>query len=321
MTMAQKRTLDAFITPSAKKVKVEASLVRSSHSTYPFAVLHLPPAIENGLASVPARQPKPINDQPDLDLLYFEPFIPKDLRNDLFAFLRQELFFYRVEYKIHRSGSETVVRTPRYTTVFGVDENSRFSTDGQLIDQTTRHPVPEARYKCKPRPIPQCLDVLRRATEAATDATFNFCLVNFYADGKDSIAYHSDDEKFLGVDPAIASISLGARRDFLMKHKPAPPSSGAVAAKEPQALKLALGPGDMVLMRGATQANWLHSIPKRQSVDGRGGRINITFRKALGRGGTENYYQYNVGSGRAFQWNTAREQMEQMEPREPAQPA
>ena len=60
---------------------------------------------------------------------------------------------------------------------------------------------------------------------------------------------------------------------------------------------------DMVLMRGETQSNWLHSIPKRAGAQGDGGRINITFRKAMVKGGSENYYQYNVGTGVPHRWD------------------
>lgn len=148
-----------------------------------------------------------------------------------------------------------------------------------------------------------------------TGEKFNFCLVNYYADGNDSISYHSDDERFLGAEPAIASFSLGDKRDFLMKPKPRPPPrtteslGGAVKMEAEKPMKLALDPGDMVLMRGQTQANWLHSIPKRKGGQGDGGRINITFRRALVRGGTENYYQYNVGNGIVYQWNDERSKM------------
>ncbi|OXN15733.1 hypothetical protein CDV57_09413, partial [Aspergillus fumigatus] len=134
--------------------------------------------------------------------------------------------------------------------------------------------------------------------EAATHgAVYNFCLVNYYASGDDSIAYHSDDERFLGPNPCIASLSLGAKRDFLMKHKTA---EGVAAAP----VKLALADGDMVIMRGETQSNWLHSIPKRRGSRGeaRQGRINITFRRAVVPAGTENYYRYNVGEGKAHRW-------------------
>lgn len=152
-----------------------------------------------------------------------------------------------------------------------------------------------------PRPIPKCLDDLRHSTEAATGHAFNFCLVNYYASGADSISFHSDDERFLGPEPVIASFSLGARRDFYMKHKPFPPASGGPETKQ---VKLPLGSGDMVLMRGGTQANWLHSIPKRTGRNERdGGRINITFRRAMVKGGTDNYYNYNVGNGPVYRWD------------------
>lgn len=88
-----------------------------------------------------------------------------------------------------------------------------------------------------------------------------------------------------------------------MKHKPVPPSEGGEVLKESKPLKLPLGSGDMVLMRGRTQANWLHSIPKRSGKNDAGGRINITFRKAVVRAGTENYYRYNVGTGPVFRFD------------------
>ena len=144
-----------------------------------------------------------------------------------------------------------------------------------------------------------------------TSSTYNFCLVNYYATGADSISYHSDDERFLGPNPAIASFSLGAKRDFLMKHKPVPPNikGPPPALSNAPPLKLPLSSGDMVLMRGKTQANWLHSIPKRKGGESDSGRINITFRKALVRGGTENYYQYNVGTGGVWKWDDRKGEM------------
>jgi len=158
--------------------------------------------------------------------------------------------------------------------------------------------------KYAPRPIPKCLDDLRLSTEAATGCKFNFCLVNYYSSGSDSISYHSDDERFLGNSPAIASFSFGARRDFLMKHKPVAPNDNAASGPETKPIKLPLASGDMILMRGSTQANWLHSIPKRTGKNADdGGRINITFRQAMIKGGTENYYNYNVGNGPTFKWD------------------
>ncbi|OCL03890.1 DNA repair family protein [Glonium stellatum] len=308
--MSNKRTLDGFFKPAeSKRPKIEASQEVSSHASYPYPIPHLPCSITDALGFAPAAEAKAINDQPDLDLLHFQPYIPKDVQADLFKFLRREFFFYRVQYTIKRGSIQTQINTPRYTTVFGVDETSYFGVDGSLLESKTKQPVPKDRYKCMPRPLPQCLDVLRKITEGTAGETFNFCLVNYYANGNDSISYHSDDERFLGPNPAIASFSLGAKRDFLMKHKPAPMSMSEPAKPEAKPLKLLLASGDMILMRGTTQTNWLHSIPKRKGADSGAGRINITFRKALVRGGTENYYQYNVGSGGIFRWDNKKQEM------------
>lgn len=95
-----------------------------------------------------------------------------------------------------------------------------------------------------------------------------------------------------------------------MKHKPYAPKDGAPSPPDTSLIKLVLGSGDMVLMRGTTQANWVHSIPKRTGKNKEdGGRINITFRRALGRDGTENYYNYNVGSGPVFKWDKEAREM------------
>lgn len=143
-------------------------------------------------------------------------------------------------------------------------------------------------------------------TEANTNTKFNFCLVNYYASGSDSISFHSDDERFLGTDPAIASFTLGAKRDFLMKHKPPKEGEPKLETKD---IKIQLASGDMILMRGQTQSNWLHSIPKRKGGEADKGRINITLRRAMIPAGTENYYRYNVGEGDVYKWDKSKREM------------
>lgn len=283
----------------------------STHPTYPFPIPGFPLHIEKELSSLPATIGRGINDQLDLDLLYFQPYVPGYLAKDVFSFLRSELPFYRVKYTIKRGPTETQINTPRYTTVFGVDSTSRFSDDGIVVDAKTGTKAPTSSYpNCAPRPIPKCLDDLRRSTEAATGCNFNFCLVNYYSSGADSISYHSDDERFLGPDPAIASFSFGARRDFLMKHKPIAPDEQKTDGSDPRPLKLPLESGDMILMRGKTQSCWLHSIPKRSGKNEKdGGRINITFRRAMVKGGTTNYYHYNVNTGPVYKWDKTAQEM------------
>lgn len=323
--MSTKRKLDSYFGPvDRKKARVpsdtddaescstaELPLEKSSHFTYPFPVPHLPQSIIESLATVPATDGKVIDDQLNLNLLYFQPFIPQAAERGLFEFLRGELFFYRVNYKIKRGSFEADINTPRYTTVFGVDTSALFTEAGLLVDSQTGNQVAKDRWNCQPRPIPQCLDYLRRLTEIFTDASYNFCLVNYYANGADSISYHSDDERFLGAHPSIASLSLGATRDFCMRHKPITPTAGEKPPEQnlKTPLKMPLASGDMVLMKGKTQSSWLHSIPKRTGKGNEGGRINITFRKGVKRYATENYMQYNVGSGKVYKWDGQKKEM------------
>ena len=87
--------------------------MHSEHRTYPFPIPELPRSVQEALTELPAKPAKVINDQPDLDVLYFDPYIPRAVSRDLFRFLRSELPFYRVEYAIKRGGFETQIKTPR----------------------------------------------------------------------------------------------------------------------------------------------------------------------------------------------------------------
>ena len=99
---------------------------------------------------------------------------------------------------------------------------------------------------------------------------FNSVLLNEYPNGKVGMGWHSDDERELGIDPIIASLSFGANRDFIFKHK---------TDKSFENIKIHLKSGSLLLMLGSTQHHWKHSLPKRLKV--REPRINLTFRKIL----------------------------------------
>ena len=99
---------------------------------------------------------------------------------------------------------------------------------------------------------------------------FNSVLLNEYPNGKVGMGWHSDDERELGIDPIIASLSFGANRDFIFKHK---------TDKSVDNIKIHLKSGSLLLMLGSTQHHWKHSLPKRLKV--REPRINLTFRKIL----------------------------------------
>lgn len=123
-------------------------------------------------------------------------------------------------------------------------------------------------HTMQPTAWSDCLIALRQRVEQATSEQFNSVLLNYYRDGRDSNGWHSDDEPELGPAPVIASLSLGATRDFLLRHK----------NKSGLKHKIALQPGSLLVMKGRTQQFWQHQIPKRASS---AGRINLTFRTII----------------------------------------
>ncbi len=104
--------------------------------------------------------------------------------------------------------------------------------------------------------------------ERATAHSFNSVLINYYRDGRDSNGWHADDEPELGLNPVIASLSLGAPRDFHLRHKTNTKLKHSISLQH----------GSLLIMKGATQTYWQHQIPKRAKAEG---RINLTYRKLI----------------------------------------
>ena len=111
---------------------------------------------------------------------------------------------------------------------------------------------------------------IKKHVEQYIKFQFNSVLLNEYPNGKVGMGWHSDDERELGIDPIIASLSFGANRDFIFKHK---------TDKSVDNITIHLKSGSLLLMLGSTQHHWKHSLPKRLKV--REPRINLTFRKIL----------------------------------------
>ncbi len=109
---------------------------------------------------------------------------------------------------------------------------------------------------------------IKLLVENETNETYNSCLLNLYHDESEGMGWHSDDEKQLKHEAAIASVSFGAERNFSFKHK-----------KTKDKISILLQNGSLLLMKGATQTNWLHQIPKTKYK--KGPRINLTFRTIL----------------------------------------
>ncbi len=142
---------------------------------------------------------------------------------------------------------------PRLTQLYG-DDQMKYSYSG-------------IEYNALPW-SPAMLEI-KLAVEAATGFEFNICLVNLYRSGADSNGWHADDEKELGENPVIASISLGQERYFHLKHN----------EKKEWRYKFPLAHGSLLLMTGDTQHTYKHQIAKtKRTVEP---RINLTFRKVI----------------------------------------
>lgn len=142
---------------------------------------------------------------------------------------------------------------PRLSALYAENDDS-YTYSGLTLQPLKFHPV---------------LKELQEKLAEVSEIKFTHCLANLYRDGKDSMGLHADDEKELGNNPVIASISLGANRKFRLKHQ----------ENKTEKLDLTLEHGSLLLMQGTTQHYWKHELPRtRKPV---GPRINLTFRKIL----------------------------------------
>jgi len=142
------------------------------------------------------------------------------------------------------------IEVPRRTAWYG-DEGTRYIYSG-----ITNVPLPWT---------PALMEV-KRAVEPPAGVAFNSVLLNRYRTGQDSVSWHADDEPEFGEQPVIASVSFGGTRTFQFKHKE---RKGLKASVE-------LTHGSLLIMRGGTQANWLHRVPKTTKPVEE--RLNLTFR-------------------------------------------
>lgn len=184
----------------------------------------------------------------DGEVIYFGKILEKDMADFYFERLMKTIAWEQDEVIIF--GKKIV--TKRKTGWYGEKE---FEYTYSKITRKARLWTPELRE-------------LKNLVEQRTGLEFNSCLLNLYHSGEEGMSWHSDAEAELGKNPAIASVSLGAERKFALKHK---------TSKEKVSVEL--GHGSLLLMKGETQKNWLHSLPKTKKI--KDPRINLTFRKII----------------------------------------
>lgn len=168
--------------------------------------------------------------------------------DDLFALLLQDLAWHQETIFIYGRP----VKVPRLMCWYG-DSDAVYSYSG---------------VSHEPLPWTMELNAIRQKIESDCAISFNSVLANLYRDGQDSMGFHADKEKELGVNPVIASLSLGDDRLFRLIHN-----------KTKEKLDLTLGHGDLLIMGGSLQHNWRHGIPKTRQQ--KSARINLTFRKII----------------------------------------
>ena len=191
--------------------------------------------------------------QPDISLIiylgfYYQQSVSAQKSLDLFYFLQQHLNWQQPNITVF--GKTHPI--PRLQC-FIADEQINYAYSGtQLVVE----------------PWPEVLDAMRKRLSQQLRIPFNALLVNLYRDGQDCMGWHSDDEKELGEQPTIASISLGAERVFKIKHK---------HSNEKQSILLQSG--SCLIMNGFSQRDYQHSLPKQQKL--MHPRINLTFRSII----------------------------------------
>jgi len=193
---------------------------------------------------------------------YYKDFLYKKEADQLLEFLETSIPWTQVKYFKPERG---YVVTPRLTWVAGFHQKEYYNLSN-----------------CIPNKIPEFLFPLKDLVENYTEQKYNFMLFSKYRNEKDSITYHSDDEKFLGKNPTISSLTLGSSRPFVLKHK-----------KSRASEVFDLSHGDLFVMKNNCQKDYFHALPKQETEFLP--RYSITFRNALNEHGSNNYYTYNLG--------------------------
>ncbi|MRI00382.1 alpha-ketoglutarate-dependent dioxygenase AlkB [Kriegella sp. EG-1] len=183
---------------------------------------------------------------PDSDIIYYEEFLNSTESNQFFQKLMEDVPWQQDYIKVFGK----VYAQPRLTALYA-NNGKPYS-----YSNITMHPNVFSNVIC----------TLKQKVEDLVNTEFTTCLLNLYRNGKDSNGWHSDNEKELGLNPVIASLSLGEERFFHLRH----------IKDKTLKRKILLKNGSLLLMKGVTQHYWQHRIAKTAKPVSE--RINLTFR-------------------------------------------
>ena len=188
-------------------------------------------------------------DLPDAEVSFYPELFPAVQADRLLSQLVETTAWRQDSIKIY--GKPTPL--PRLTAWYG-DPGARYVYSGIVND---------------PLPWTAALAEIKGVVDAVSGVAFNGVLLNRYRTGKDSMGWHSDDEREFGPNPVIASVSFGGTRNFQLRHK----------RRKEQKASVELTHGSLLIMRGPTQENWQHQIPKTAKPVQE--RLNLTFRRLV----------------------------------------
>ena len=191
---------------------------------------------------------EPLNlELPDSEIIYFSNFYDKIEADSIFKELMENTFWQQDKITVY---GKTHLQ-PRLTALYG--------NEGK--------PYSYSNIKMQPHNWTVLLQKIKFYIEELANVNFTSVLLNQYRNGNDSNGWHADNEKELGLNPVIASLSFGAERTFQLKHN----------TDKSQKKNIVLEHGSLLLMKGTTQHFWKHQIPK--TAKPLGSRINLTFRE------------------------------------------
>ena len=181
----------------------------------------------------------------DGEALYYPGFFTREESDVLLSKFLKEIKWKQEKIKMYGK----VVNIPRLPAWYG-------NTDKEYTYSGIR---------LQPREWNDTLIFIKKAVEEKAGSEFSSVLLNLYRNGDDAVAWHSDDERELGENPTIASVSLGTSRTFRFRHR-----------EEKIVESIELTHGSLLIMKGETQAKWEHEVPKKKGI--MLPRVNLTFR-------------------------------------------
>ena len=188
-----------------------------------------------------------IIEAPDADILFLPTLFDKTESDHLFRDLMEGIRWNQETIKYY--GKE--INLPRLTAWYG----------DKGISYTYSH------ISNSPHPWTPTLIYIKDRIEGIAKTKFNSVLLNLYRDGNDGVSWHQDNEKELGEEPVIGSVSFGQTRRFQLRHR---------TKKDLGRIDIDLTNGSFLIMKGKTQQFWQHQIPKTAKPVKP--RINLTFR-------------------------------------------